>query len=147
MIRKFYAIIILMVWLGVMAGLWQRFFVQRSNTTYLSLATGLKTLPSEMEWMNILMNGKKIGYSFSSLVNDDNGGYTVEALNDFNTVVAGVNVKISTVSHARIDSNFHYRSFDWRLNSGVYSTHILAPLTKVSAGYSGLNPVIRPVSK
>ncbi len=122
--RGIYTIALSLIWLVLVIGLWQRFYAQRSGTAYLSLSTGLEKLPDEMEWMNIKMNGRKVGYSYSSISNLESGGYKVDNHIDFNTVIVGMPVKVTTTSRAVVDSLFRFRSFDWQINSGLYSTRI-----------------------
>ena len=141
-LRATYLVILSGLWIFLMGKLVLNFYIDRADKTiYLSLATGLQDLPAEMEWMNILLNGKKVGYSYSSIQNDSSSGYIIENLIDFNTVIAGSQVQVITSSRARVDSNFHYQSFDWQIRSGIYNTHImgvinegLAQISRIESG-------------
>ncbi len=123
--RKSYLFLLLGLWIVLIGQLLRQFyFAQSGQTVYLSLATGLQELPSEMEWMNILLNGKKIGYSYTSIRNDLPRGYVIESMIDFNTIIAGTAVQVMTSSLAEVDTNFHYRNFNWKVRSGLYNTQL-----------------------
>ncbi|NQT96467.1 MAG: transglutaminase domain-containing protein [Candidatus Marinimicrobia bacterium] len=127
--HKLYLLLLFGLWFGLITQLVRQFYFNRADKTiYLSLATGLQKLPSEMEWMNIRLNGKKIGYSYSSIRNDSIQGYIVSNLIDFNTIIAGTPVQVVISSTAVVDTNFRYRSFDWKVRSGLYNTHIRGEL-------------------
>ncbi len=132
--RKIYLIILTAFWMFLVSlVLKQYYFSQKGKMVYLSLATGLEQLPDEMEWMNIMLNGKKVGYSYSAISENDNQGYSISNFLEFNTVLVGEQVKITTSSQAQVDSNFHYRSFNWQLRSGIYNTHVLGEINSGTA--------------
>ncbi|MFH1850772.1 MAG: transglutaminase domain-containing protein [Candidatus Neomarinimicrobiota bacterium] len=122
--HRIYLALLVAVWAGLLFQLRQTYFADGRKAVYLSLATGLHELPDEIEWMNILLNGKKVGHSYSAIKALSTGGYAVENMIDFNTIIAGMPVRVTTTSHAETDSEFHYRSFDWQVVSGFYSTSI-----------------------
>ncbi len=122
--RRIYIITLTLVWLVLVTGLWQRFYAQHSGTVLLSLESGLQQLPDEMEWMNILMNGEKVGYAWSSITNLEEGGYQVDDNLVMNTLLAGMPVQVTTSSRVVVDTDFRFKSFDIDIKSGLYDTRI-----------------------
>ncbi len=125
-IRWVYRIVIIVVWIGAIGWLRNTYYAKdRQKTTYMSLDTGLVEVTDETEWMDILLNGQKIGYGFTSTQSTDRHEIAMNSFMQLNMVVAGFPTTITTQSRAKMDSLYHLKSFNFFLNSDRFSTHFV----------------------
>ena len=79
-----------MVWLFLFGRLFYMTYFDGGSGSYLSLASGLRELPSESEWMNIYLDGKKMGHTVYSIENQGANGYTIKSSSNLNVVFGGL---------------------------------------------------------
>ncbi len=120
-----YRILIVSIWLGAIFWLWNSYYGhQRSATTYLSLDTGLVEITEDSEWMDIYLNGEKIGYSFTSTQLTADHDVALNSFMHLNTIVAGFPTTINSQYRALVDSLYQLKNFDFFLNSGNFTTRL-----------------------
>lgn len=121
-----YLIVLVTVWLGLSARLvYNSYFKTGASANYLSLETGLKTLPSESEWMNIFHDGQKMGYAVYSIDNRGDVGYAVRSSTHLNVVFGGLESEIHLENTSYMDTLFRLDSFSFWMVSDQYSTEVL----------------------
>lgn len=123
MSRRYYTIIIILLWLVLVGRLVQTTYFQGAGS-YISLETGLKELPDESEWMNIYHDGKKMGYAVSTIENRGAEGYKVKSSSHLNLVFGGLSSEVHLESSAIIDTLFMLQSFTFWMQSEQYSTNV-----------------------
>jgi hypothetical protein len=80
--------------------------------------------PSEKEsWMNIIRNGRKIGYSHRSLVKTKTG-FSISDKTYIRVKVMGMVQGMQMKTEAGIDKNSALSSFSFNLNSGVFNFYV-----------------------
>ena len=123
--RRIYLVILFTSWLMLSGYLLKQNYIDAGRAfTMASLATGIKDLPSDSEWMNIYHNGKKMGYSLYSLSNMGPEGYGISSTTKLRPVIAGMNTDVSIYNRVKVDTLFRLKSFDFRLLSDQFSTQI-----------------------
>ncbi len=100
------------------------YFFGGGSNAYLSLASGLRELPSESEWMNIYLDGKKMGYTVYSIDNQGSRGYTIKSSSNLNVVFGGLESEIHLENTAYMDTSFRLEAFKFWMLSDQYSTHV-----------------------
>lgn len=117
--------LLIATWIGACFWLWNTYYgADRSATTYLSLDTGLIAITEDSEWMDILLNGEKIGYSFTSTQWTEDRDLALNSFLHLNTVIAGFPTTVTTQYRARVDSQFRLKTFDFFLNSQSFTTRL-----------------------
>ncbi len=123
--RRSYLLLLFGVWFLLSGYLLKQNYIDKSRAYSLaSLATGIKEIPSDSEWMNIYHNGQKMGYTLSSLSNLGGDGYGISSITKLRPIIAGMNADVSISNRVKVDTLFRLRSFDFRLISDQISTHI-----------------------
>ena len=123
--RKLYLIALTAVWLFLSGRLiYTTYFFGGGSNNYLSLASGLRELPSESEWMNIYLDGKKMGYTVYSIDNQGAKGYTIKSSSNLNVVFGGLESEIHLENTAYMDTSFRLEAFKFWMLSDQYSTHV-----------------------
>lgn len=124
-IRSAYLGILVICWSFLLGRL---FHEQYLNSTqqgkYISLSTGLIEIPDDIEWMNIFMDGKKIGFSFYSVQNREAGTLSIQNMMDLSLTVAGVPTEVTTDSRVLVDSLFQLLNFHFTIQSRGYTSTI-----------------------
>ena len=67
---------------------------ENASVNYFSLGTGIKSIPTDSEWMTIYHDGKKLGYSVFSIYNMDNEGYVITSTTRMKAAIAGLEANI-----------------------------------------------------
>jgi len=123
--RKIYLIILTLTWLFLSGRLiYVTYFFGGGSSNYLSLASGLRELPSESEWMNIYLDGKKMGHTVYSIENQGKRGYTIRSSSNLNVVFGGLESEIHLENTAYMDTSFRLEAFNFWMQSDQYSTHV-----------------------
>lgn len=121
--KKIYIITLTLVWLFLSGRLLYTNYFQGGGT-YLSLASGLRELPTESEWMNIYLDGKKMGHTVYSIENQGPQGYTIRSSSNLNVVFGGLESEIHLENTAYMDTSFKLEAFKFWMLSDQYSTHV-----------------------
>ena len=128
--KKIYIILISLVWVFLSGRLlYKTYVLGGGSATYLSLASGLRDLPSESEWMNIYLDGKKMGHTVFSIENQGSNGYTIRSTSNLNVVFGGLESEINLENTAIMDTVFRLEAFSFRMISDQYSTHVIGKKT------------------
>ncbi|MCF7825964.1 MAG: hypothetical protein K9N29_04880, partial [Candidatus Marinimicrobia bacterium] len=123
--KRIYIITLTLVWLFLSGRLiYKTYFLGGGSGTYLSLASGLRELPSESEWMNIFLDGKKMGYTVYSIDNKGSEGYIIKSSSNLNVVFGGLESEIHLENTAVMDTSFMLEAFTFWMLSDQYSTHV-----------------------
>jgi hypothetical protein len=124
--RTIYVVLLFSLWL-ILSGrlLYKTYFNGDTNARYISLATGLKELPSESEWMNIFHDGKKMGHTVYSIENKGKNGYGIRSSTHLNVVFGGLESEIHLENSSYMDTLFRLDSFRFWMVSDQYSTEVL----------------------
>ena len=123
--KRIYLIALTMVWLFLSGRLLYKTYYLGGSGTYLSLASGLRELPSESEWMNIYLDGKKMGHTVYSIENQGSQGYTIKSSSNLNVVFGGLESEIHLENTAYMDTSFKLEAFKFWMQSDQYSTHVI----------------------
>ncbi len=124
-IKRIYTPILLAGWIILLAILIKdRYFNNNLDYRYISLDTGIKSIPTDSEWMIIYNHGKKLGYAVNSIFNRGLDGYGINSTSWMKTVVAGFEANITLENHVSLDTLFRLESFDFRLLSDQFTTHV-----------------------
>lgn len=121
--KKIYLISLTLIWLILSGRLIYTTYFQ-GGATYLSLASGLRELPTESEWMNIYLDGKKMGHTVYSIENQGSQGYTIRSSSNLNVVFGGLESEIHLENTAYMDTSFRLEAFKFWMLSDQYSTHV-----------------------
>ena len=122
--KRIYLISLAMVWLFLFGRLFYMTYFDGGSGSYLSLASGLRELPSESEWMNIYLDGKKMGHTVYSIENQGANGYTIKSSSNLNVVFGGLESEIHLENTAVMDTSFRLEAFSFWMLSDQYSTHV-----------------------
>jgi len=123
--RRIYIIALTLIWLFLSGRLvYVTYFLGGGVNNYLSLASGLRELPSESEWMNIYLDGKKMGHTVYSIDNQGANGYTIKSSSNLNVVFGGLESEIHLENTAYMDTSFRLEAFKFWMLSDQYSTHV-----------------------
>ncbi len=124
-LRLVYLPVLFLLWFLLLG--WQikrSYWDSGSEITYFSLGTGIRTIPTDSEWMTIYHNGKKLGYSVFSVQNRGEKGYIIKSAATIKAAIAGLEANIIMENKVRLDTTFKLQSFDFKLTSDQYNTHI-----------------------
>ncbi len=126
MTKKIYLIILVTVWLLLSGRLiYTKYFDSNNKGNYISLESGLRELPSESEWMNIFLDGRKMGHTVYTIENQGAAGYTVKSSTHLNVVFGGLESEIHLQNTAVMDTIFRLEAFSFKMFSEQYSTHVI----------------------
>ena len=121
--KKIYLFTLTLVWLFLSGRLvYTTYF--NGESTYISLASGLRELPTESEWMNIYLDGKKMGHTVYSIENQGPQGYTIRSTSNLNVVFGGLESEIYLENTAFMDTSFRLEAFKFWMRSDQYSTNV-----------------------
>ncbi|MEA3287706.1 MAG: transglutaminase domain-containing protein [Candidatus Marinimicrobia bacterium] len=123
--RRLYLILLVTLWVALSGRLVYNRYFQGGSTAYLSLETGLRELPSESEWMNIYLDGRKMGHTVYSIENKGSAGYSIKSSTHLNVVFGGLESEIHLENKAVMDTMFRLNGFSFWMNSDQYSTYIV----------------------
>ena len=123
--KSIYLIILALVWLSLSARLIYNTYFHGGAGEYLSLASGLRELPSESEWMNIYLDGRKMGHTVYTIENQGRDGYTIKSTSILNVVFGGLESEIHLDNTAIMDTIFRLEAFSFRMVSDQYSTRVI----------------------
>ncbi len=79
------------------------------------------------KWMQILLNGKKAGYSHTNIESHDDNAvqrYVVRNTTQLSLVVMGTIQSVSVNAEAELDALYNLQNFSFRMNSGHYKMYI-----------------------
>lgn len=125
LIKRIYTSILFAGWIILITFLLKdRYFSDKANYRYVSLDTGIKSIPSDSEWMTIYNNGKKLGYAVNSIFNRGESGYGISSTSWLKTVVAGFEANITFESRVSVDTLFRLEEFEFKLFSEQFTTHV-----------------------
>ncbi len=123
--KRIYIIVLTLVWVFLTGRLvYMTYFFGGGSNKYLSLASGLRDLPSESEWMNVYLDGKKMGYTVYSIENQGANGYTIKSSSNLNLVFGGLESEIHLENTAIMDTIFRLEAFNFWMLSDQYTTHV-----------------------
>ncbi len=91
------------------------YFNAETSGNYLSLEHGLRDLPSESEWMNIFLDGRKMGHTVFSINNQGRDGYTIKSSSHLNVVFGGIESEIHLENTSVMDTLFRLEGFSFRM--------------------------------
>jgi len=123
--KRIYVITLTLVWLFLVGRLVYTTYFLDGTSTYLSLASGMRELPSESEWMNIYLDGKKMGYTVYSIENQGDQGYTIKSSSNLNVVFGGLESEIHLENTAYMDTSFRLEAFNFWMLSDQYTTRVI----------------------
>ncbi len=125
LVKRIYTPVLLAGWVLLLAILIKdRYFTGGTDYRYITLETGIKSIPTDSEWMLITNNGRKMGYAVNSIMNRGQDGYGVISMSWLKTIVAGYEANITLENRVSLDTLFRLESFDFRLFSDQFTTHI-----------------------
>ena len=123
--KRIYIVLLTLAWLFLSGRLiYTLYFDESSSGKYISLASGLRELPSESEWMNIYLDGRKMGHTVYSIENQGEAGYTIKSTTVLNVVFGGLESEINLENTSIMDTVFRMEAFNFWMVSDQYSTHI-----------------------
>jgi hypothetical protein len=116
--RTVYLMVLFSAWFILLGMVINRHYLSgRGAKPPASLATGLKDIPSDAQWMTLLLQGKQIGYSVYTIRNRGVDGYRVSSRTHLNIALAGVETNLMTDTRVTLDTLFQLQSFTFRLFS------------------------------
>jgi len=121
------SIVFVIAWIGVMAALINRSYIQASST---SLATDLARYGTDAAWSGVYYRGEKIGFTVSQTVARDDG-FVLEEDGRLQMSLLGAASAATIHTSAQVDRKFALRSFEFSLDPGT------GPI-KVSGTLNGL---------
>ena len=105
---------ILAVWIGVMALLVNRSYVQATG----NLATDLARYGSSAQWRGVYYRGEKIGFTVSQTVPVD-GGFELQEDGQLQMALFGAHTTTALRTTARVNRAFELLSFEFALDPGT----------------------------
>lgn len=108
------SLVILIAWVGQMAVLVNRSYVQAS----VSLATDLGRYGSDAQWHGVYYRGAKIGFTVGQTVPID-GGFELQEDGQLEMTLLGATTAAKIRTTARVDQTFVLRSFEFSLDPGT----------------------------
>ena len=112
--------LILAAWVGVMALLVHRSYIQASSLT---LAADLARYGSTAVWRGVYYRGEKIGFTVSQTVSTDEG-FELQEDGRLQMSLLGASSPATLKTVARVDRTFVLRSFEFSLDPGTGATRI-----------------------
>src|SRR5436190_2794159 len=109
------SIVLVIAWIGVMALLINRSYIQASSST---LATDLARYGTDAAWHGVYYRGEKIGFTVSQTVPRDDG-FELEEDGRLQMSLLGAITPVTLRTTARVGSDFALRSFEFTLDPGT----------------------------
>ena len=113
-VTKPVSLVILIAWVGVMAMLVHRSYVQASG----NLATDLARYGSTAQWRGVYYRGEKIGFTVGQTVATD-GGFELQEDGQLQMALLGAHTITTLRTTARVNRAFELQSFDFALDPGT----------------------------
>src|ERR1051326_1612846 len=108
------SILVLLAWVGVMALLVNRSYVQASS----NLATDLARYGSSATWRGVYYRGEKIGFTVSQTVSRGDG-FDLEEDGRLQMALLGATTAATIRTTAHVDRDFTLRAFEFSLDPGT----------------------------
>jgi hypothetical protein len=109
------SILLLGAWVGVMALLVNRSYLQASP---INLATDLARYTSAAVWHGVYYRGEKIGFTVSQTLSTDDG-FELQEDGRLQMSLLGATTPVTLRTTARVDEHFLLRSFEFSLDPGT----------------------------
>lgn len=109
------SLLILIVWVGQMAVLVNRSYLQASPG---NLATDLARYGSSAHWRGVYYRGEKVGFTVSQTVQTDEG-FELQEDGQLHMTLLGATTAARIRTRASVDANFSLRSFEFSLDPGT----------------------------
>src|SRR5476649_2488570 len=113
------SIFVLLAWIGVMALLVNRSYLQASS----NLATDLARYGSSASWRGVYYRGEKIGFTVSQTVANGNG-FDLEEDGRLQMALLGATTAATIRTTAHVDANFVLHAFEFSLDPGTGAIEI-----------------------
>jgi len=110
-----FSILIVLAWIGVMALLMRRTFLEASNA---SLATDLARYGSGAVWRGVYYRGEKIGFTVSQTV-PEGDGFQLQEDGRLQMALLGATTAATIRTDAHVDRSFALRAFAFSLDPGT----------------------------
>ena len=114
-VTRVLSFLILAVWIGVLAALVNRSYLQASPA---GLATDLARYGSGAQWRGVYYRGEKIGFTVSQTVPKDDG-FELDEDGRLQMSLLGATIPATIHTTARVDANFTLRAFEFSLDPGT----------------------------
>src|SRR5215471_21835405 len=108
------SVVVLLAWVGVMALLVHRSYLQASS----NLATDLARYGSSATWRGVYYRGEKIGFTVSQTV-PRGEGFDLEEDGRLQMSLLGATTAATIRTTAHVDRNFALRAFEFSLDPGT----------------------------
>jgi transglutaminase-like putative cysteine protease len=108
------SILVLLAWLGVMALVVNRSYLQASS----NLATDLARYGSSASWRGVYYRGEKIGFTVSQTV-PNGDGFDLEEDGRLQMALLGATTAATIRTTAHVDASFQLRGFEFSLDPGT----------------------------
>src|SRR5436190_9352259 len=115
--RRLIMFLIIIIWLGVMAALVNRAYLQASP----NLATDLARYGTAAQWRGVYYRGEKLGFTVSQTVATADG-FELQEDGQLQMSLLGSTTAARIHTTARVDRAFVLRSFDFSLDPGTGPT-------------------------
>lgn len=112
--------IVLIVWIGWMAALVNRSYLQASPA---NLATDLARYGPTAVWRGVYYRGEKIGFTVSQIVRTDEG-FELQEDGRLQMLLLGQDSAATLRTTARVDTQFILRSFEFSLDPGTGAVQV-----------------------
>src|SRR5215471_6109172 len=113
------SVVVLLAWVGVMALLVHRSYLQASS----NLATDLARYGSSATWRGVYYRGEKIGFTVSQTVPRDEG-FDLEEDGRLQMALLGATTAATIRTTAHVDRNFTLHAFEFSIDPGTGPTEI-----------------------
>ena len=113
------SLFVLLAWIGVMAVLVNRSYLQASS----NLATDLARYGSSATWRGVYYRGEKIGFTVSQTVAKD-GGFDLEEDGRLQMALLGATTAATIRTTAHVDASFVLKAFEFSLDPGTGAIEI-----------------------
>ena len=110
-----FSILIVLAWIGVMALLMRRTFLEASNA---SLATDLARYGSGAVWRGVYYRGEKIGFTVSQTLSEGDG-FQLQEDGRLQMALLGATTAATIRTDAHVDRSFALRAFAFSLDPGT----------------------------
>ena len=122
-VYKIFGIMIVLFWLLVVAELVKRTNLNRGSVDLTSIDEGMPLEDISEQWMEILVRGRKVGYTVTRVERTE-GGFDVEEDIFLAVNLMGSAREIFSKTRAQLDERFLLNSFDFSLSSGLFEFKI-----------------------
>src|SRR5829696_2585326 len=111
-VTRSFSIVVLLAWVGSMAVLVNRSYLQASSAT---MATDLARYGSNAAWRGVYYRGEKIGFTVSQTMATSDG-FDLEESGRLQMSLLGAMTAATIRTTAHVDRNFALRAFEFSLN-------------------------------